>query len=83
MKLDDELFILTGKASQKLELDRDKELELFSLLNVASHNGVTIRQLELALDYFGDKFAKLTNFLESEIYFRSYQYKFDDNEDDE
>lgn len=82
MKLDDELFILTGKASQKLELDRDKELELFSLLNVASHNGLTIRQLEMALDYFGDKFAKLTNFLESEIYC-SYQYKFDDNEDDE
>ena len=82
MKLDDELFILTGKVSGKLQLDRNKELELFSLLNVASHNGTTLGQLEIAIDYFGDEFSKLKNFLESETYC-SYQYKFGDKEDDE
>lgn len=66
MKVNDELFILTGKASQKYGLDREKELQLFSLLNVSYHNGAVLERLEYTTLYF-DKFDMVVTVLKSEL----------------
>ena len=67
MKADEEIFILTGKASQKHGLDREQELQLFSLLNVSYHNGAKLKGLEFTVNYF-DKFDMVITVLESELW---------------
>lgn len=67
MKINDELFILTGKISQKFQLDREQELQLFSLLNVSYNHGSKLKWLEHTVNYF-DKFDMVITVLESELW---------------
>ena len=66
MKINDELFILTGKISQKFQLDREQELQLFSLLNVSYNHGSKLKGLEFTVNYF-DEFDMVIMVLESDL----------------
>lgn len=67
MKINDELFMLTGKVSQKYKLDREQELQLFSLLNVSYYHGSKLKWLEHTVNYF-DTFDMVIMVLESELW---------------
>ena len=67
MKAEEELFILTGKASYKYKLNREEELVLFALLNVSNYNGALINQLEYTVNFCND-FNELKQILICELY---------------
>ena len=80
MKVDEEIFILTGKASQKYGLGREKELQLFSLLNVLYHNGAALEWLEYTTLYF-ENFDMVIIVLKSELC-DDLMTEFEDDEDE-